>query len=457
MKLLQKTMYIFASIVFVGILILLFMYSTNRLILLLPIPIFIAFSFILQKLVKKNKLFYIMLFIIAFSIRLIVLLLLDIQPFSDFKTLLNASENLANGTNILNESSYFIDWAYQTGFVLYQTLILKIFNSVFALHILDCLFTSGICLLIYMIGTLINKNNNKLPSILYCLYIFAITYTGVLTNQHIFTFLTLVTIYLLLKKTKFDKYKNIIIGLLLGLANLLRPEGIVILAAILVYRIFQIKSKKDIKTTFVGFLVLLISYFAVMHISAFTIKITNINKNGLNNNDPLWKFVCGSDYESTGGYSERGLSVIGDRELEKSFIIENYKSLNFTSLLRFLKNKAKVFWTTDSYFWVFSELQNKGFSINKFVIYDSALYAFILISVIFSLIAGIKNQNEGKNLLIAILLVNFIVYLLIEVQARYSYTAKAIIFILAGDGILQILNILNYFKEKIIIKIKEKE
>ena len=293
-----------------------------------------------------------------------------------------------------------------------------------------------------------------MPSILYCLYVYAITYTGVLTNQHIFTFLTLIAILILLKGSKFDKRKNIIVGIILGIANILRPESIVFLLSIVVYYIFSIESKKDLKNVFISILLIFISYIAITQIASFTIRVTNINKNGLNNNDPLWKFVCGSDYESAGSYSEKGLSVMGDKSLEKSFIIQNYQNLNLKSLVKFFIIKINAFWALDAYYWVFPSTQGLESIVNNCIAYDSSIYCFIILAVIFSSLVELKNNhNNGKFLLFAILLVNFVVYLFIEVQPRYSYTSKIIMFILAGDGIFHMLN----FYKKLIAKLKRKD
>ena len=46
------------------------------------------------------------------------------------------------------------------------------------------------------------------------------------------------------------------------------------------------------------------------------------------------------------------------------------------------------------------------------------------------------------------IVINFFIYLIIEVQSRYSYTAKIFIYILATGGINHIINTLNYIKTK---------
>lgn len=458
MKIVTKIMYILAFIIFVGIFSIFFHDLENKLIIFSIIALFLLISFICKRIKINDKIFCITLFILAFVLRIIVVLYMKVIPSSDFAVLLDAAENLVKGTNVMNTSSYFITWSYQSGFVLYQAFILKVFKSITVLHIFDCFFTAGICVFIYLIGKEINKEANILPAILYSFYIFAIVYAGVLSNQHIFTFIVLISIFILLKETKFEKNKSFIIGLLLGVANILRPEGIVVLVSIIGYKLLKIESKRDIKKTLVNICIMCLMYFAIILTVSFIIQVTNINNNGLKNNNPLWKFVCGSDYETGGRYSIRGEAVFSNMEQEKNFIIQNYKSLNLNTMLRFFVDKIRNFWTkSEEYFWAFADSWVDGKFIDKYVIYDFSIYTLIFISTLISIFTGIKEKPNAKILLTLILLVNFAVYLFIEIQGRYSYTVKIIMFILATDGMNQISLIINSCKNKIVEKIKTRK
>lgn len=449
MKVLTKIIYIFAFIIFTGIFLILFHDLENKLISFSIIAIFLLISLVCTKIKINDKVFCSLLFILAFILRIITVLYMKVTPSSDFAVLLDAAENLIKGTNVMNTSPYFITWSYQSGFVLYQAFILKIFNSITVLHIFDCFFTASICVFVYIIGKEINKEANILPAILYSFYIFAIVYTGVLSNQHFFTFIVLIVIFILLKNTKFEKIKDFIIGLLLGIANILRPEGIVVLVSIIGYKLLKIGSKKEIKKTLVGICIVCLTYFAITLTVSFIIQVTNINHNGLKNNNPLWKFVCGSDYETGGCYSIRGEAVFGNIEQEKTFIIQNYKSLNLKTMLKFFVGKIRNFWTiSEGYYWAFADSWVDGRFIDKYVLYDLSIYTFIFISTLISIFTGIREKRNGKTLLVLILLVNFAVYLLIEIQVRYSYTVKIIMFILATDGINQLLLLIKSYKDK---------
>ena len=136
-------------------------------------------------------------------------------------------------------------------------------------------------------------------------------------------------------------------------------------------------------------------------------------------------------------------------------ILQHYK------LLVLFKNKIETFWASEAYNWVsmnwaedtltILNKQISGESIIKIInIIDKLFYIIMFAFALISVIVNIKNnKNKERNLLLLILDLIFMAYLLIEVQPRYAYTAKVLIFILATDGI----NIIN---EK-IKKAKNKE
>ena len=86
---------------------------------------------------KKIKHFPIILFITSIVIRLIVVLLLNFPQLTDFSILLEAAKSFAKGNFDFQNTSDFTTWAYQTGFVIYEGLVLKLFNNVLILKLLN--------------------------------------------------------------------------------------------------------------------------------------------------------------------------------------------------------------------------------------------------------------------------------------------------------------------------------
>lgn len=155
MRIFERIIYICASILF-GIIFLIACFSnkTGAASAIIVIAIYILSKRYLKINLNKyiKKYFPIILFIFAFILRYAFVKILDITPYSDFAVLLNATENLKDGVNVMLGDAYFERWGYNVIYVLYQILILKVFNSVEVIHFLDCVYTAGICVLIYYIG-----------------------------------------------------------------------------------------------------------------------------------------------------------------------------------------------------------------------------------------------------------------------------------------------------------------
>lgn len=367
------------------------------------------------------------------------------------------------GNNILNTSSYFLCWAYQTGYVLYQTAIIKLFNSTFALTILDCIYASISCILIYLISNKIFKNNfsSFLTSFLYTIGFFASAYCGVLTNQHLFTMLILISVYILIANQNISLKKSIILGLILALSNIIRTEAIIYLLGIEIYLLLNIRNRTDIKKCAINMLTILATYIIITQSASLIIQKTNINQNGLADKNVLWKFVCGLDYDSRGQYSKRGELISNDSKKELEFIFDNLK-MPSNNYIKLAGSKITTFWHNVDYKWVLQEGNiniinndiNKSDLFNLVNIYDKILFIIILIFLLIYLINIItKKQIKNKELLLMMLIIiNFFIYLIIEVQSRYSYTAKIFIYILAAGGINYIVNISKHVKIKRRVK-----
>lgn len=302
-------------------------------------------------------------------------------------------------------------------------------------------------------------------SFFYAIGFFVSAYCGVLTNQHLFTLLTLFCIYILISKQKFSIKYAILIGVLLAIANIIRTEAIIYLLGIVFYLFLNIKNKTDIKKFFINTLTLLIIYFVITHSISFFIQKTGINQNGLANKNILWKFVCGLDYESNGQYSKTGELIFDDTNKELEFILNNLK-MPLTNYINLAKNKISIFWRINDYNWVIQH-ENINFINNNITKanllnivnqYDKILFIIVLIFLFIHLIDVIikKHLNSKEILLIMLIIINFFIYLIIEVQSRYSYTSKTFIYILASGGINYIIDIFCYRKEKKSLESKDK-
>jgi len=408
--------------------------------------------YFLNKLRMKN--FILFLFLFSFIIRLIFILVVDTPPFSDFSKLFNASKLFSINDYTFNKDSYFVDWAYQIGFVAYQGILLKFINDVLFLKIVNCLITSSLCVLIYLISKkLCNEKSARIVSVFYSCFIFSIAYSSVLTNQHLSSLLTYLGIYILIQnKLKIKNYrlkdyqKNIISGILISLGNIIRPEGIITIFSLLLYFVLTMK-KKNIKKLLLTIITIISAYYLTFMLVSFVLVKLEAAPSGLKNNAPQWKFVLGFNFDTNGVYCESDAWTIYDKEGAYSLVKNRIKE-NYEKIPTLFYNKSKTFWVEPTLYWPFSHIlnrnegilnvDNKIDAVNKISQVDSAYFFLIFVFAIigmFNIINNYKGMNKKMFIILNQIMVTFLVYLLIEVQSRYSYFIQISIFILAAYGI----------------------
>ena len=108
------------------------LFSFNSVYEIIGIILFLALMFLLTMYlpkIKDNKNFLIILFIVAFILRLIWIIWIPTEPTSDFKVMYDGATEIVNGNyNAILDSFYFNVWAYQLGFTGYLALLIKIFK-----------------------------------------------------------------------------------------------------------------------------------------------------------------------------------------------------------------------------------------------------------------------------------------------------------------------------------------
>ena len=191
---------------------------------------------------------------------------------------------------------------------------------------------------------------------------------------------------------------------------------------------------------------------------SFVIKTTKINPSGIENKDPLWKFLLGFNYESCGYYVESDSMYQIDKETELNEIKRR--------ALEDISRTGKLMVCKVDRFWLSSGLENEMGSFNdkEFKIFG--------ISIKFSKIKDIAiGLNKGINILVLSLfllglivnkkhikdevlfftimtLVTFVIYLFIEIQPRYLYFIHVAVFAVSTLGINYIQDLFKKIKKK---------
>jgi len=426
----NKVIKLYDVLLFILFFIILF-FMKNIFSVFLFIPLFILIFFISKDIeIKRFSLF---IFIFSFIIRLFSILYLKVSITDDFKTMYVASKSLLRGDFSFLNTFYFKTFSYQLGHVLYQTFFLNIINSVTFLKLINVLISSLIVLFIYLISrNLFNEKIARIVSLTYTFYLYPIYLDSVLTNQHLPALIVLIVIYLLIKKE--INYKLvIIIGILLGIANIFRTESIIIIMGIIIYFICNNTSYKN---TFIKICLLLVSYF-----------IFNLGINGiiylslgttLSNNAPSWKFYCGLNYKYNGIYNTEDQDIYFNSKNKDKLVLDRVKEENIKLPVLFLKKEVILCSQTNYDLRINNKINP---DIYKFLLYfNQGCLNLIIILFIISLFP--KNKYNNKLLLIKIIIgLYYFIYMFIEISPRYSYILHILIMLIIGISIDKILKI----------------
>lgn len=390
------------------------------------------------------------LFAFSFISRIIIIISINTAPQSDFAVLYDAAQRLVVGDYTFNTESYFQTWAYQTGYVIYEAAVLKIWNNIWALKIMNCVWGAGISVLIYKIAREMWKDEKSAQcvGILYSIFVFPVFHTTVLSNCHPSAFFLYLGIYLLL--TAKNMKKVLLSAGSIAIGNVLRPDAIIFVVAIGVFFVFlileNVKIKniwKQIKKIVVFFTV----YFLVTNVISLLIVISGVNPCGLSNQNSLYKFVVGFNYESKGGYSTEDPTLIDERQKEYNGDLEKgelsiikERTSSIPRLIDLFMDKIETMWWNNSGIsWSFTDIQYETIQDILGKINNSEFYWIFILSVL-GIPEWMKKAEKDKcKLLIPfVVFAAFSVYLLIEVQPRYAYLQQIAVFILGAGGIKKI-------------------
>ncbi|WPM80663.1 glycosyltransferase family 39 protein [Brucella pseudintermedia] len=380
------------------------------------------------------------IFIFSFIIRFLCAILIPTIQTSDFQIMQQAAINVTKGDfSFLNEQ-YFLDWAYQIGFVAYQAAVIWLTGSeTLALQLVNITATSFSVIVVYWIGKRLFSHKAAITAaLIYALYLPPIASSGLLTNQHIATFFFLASILSLLYFDKNKFYLIIISGAFAALGNFMRPEGIVLITGASLYLIGKGIINGNYFRPLLLTLVLVVSYNISFETLNYAVNSTGVYEGRLANNNPKWKFVLGLNAETKGYYSTTLAKRVADahnideRDLIQNEIITSHLS-NKSELIKLMKDKFILMWTESDelLWWSFRETNlDRAFEVFSQI----ADTQYFLIIALFTVGIVFSYRNTDSYILLFILLINAAAYLLIEIQTRYRYFAIPFIVIYSGYG-----------------------
>lgn len=418
------------------------------------IPVFALSIFIAHKRSISPKAFLIGIFTAAFISKALIVIVSHTQPVSDFKMFYDCAVALVNGRKGWSQWDYFSDWAYQTGPITYYAILMKIFGTgLLPLQLCNCFFMAGTNTFIYLIARKIsNEGAARSAAFLYLFYPAPYFLAPVLTNQHFAACMFFAAIYILMLDTFHFAIRGVLGGIIAALGNAVRPLGVVVIAAFIVWGIIElIRAKKIINIGIV--LIMTLAYsISTWGISSYLIH-EDISPYGLANNFPLWKFVVGLNEKSVGQYSlqdQTDIFFIKDKiardDMAKRTIKERL-SIGPKSMTIFMIKKQAVMWASvDTLKWGFYAYkdnalvppENFGVIENRVLKTEKMYYFTALLVLTFGMIIMIirkKNIASLTQYIMLLLMAYFAVHIFIEIQVRYRYFAMISVFILLSFGV----------------------
>lgn len=446
----DKAINLFAIIIL--IMILLFNSSTFPVLIAL---LMVSLTIIaIRKFNISDKVFISIIILVTLITHLICIFKIKNPQISDFKTIFDISQDLLDGN--LNEVSqnYINTWPYQTPFILYETFFLKICNSDVFLKIINTIINVFIVLLMYNISKKIsNKKSAQIVTVLYMLFINKILYSNILTNQFpSMLFLLLGLNIFFSSRIKNEKIRILLFSIFTAISNLFRPEGIIILLSFIAYEIYKLIKEKKYLNNIISILIFIMIYMLICNGTMLLLKKTIIKEP--KDIGMLYKLVLGLNIDSNGQWSEEVFNRLFSFDNRNDLISyekeQIKKNISDTRIFELFTTKINIFWNNTDMLWTLHYLQDYTLPFemtyselyNTLYCYDLVIWSFIILLAIIS----IKEYNKKSVFINIIIIANFAVYLLIEVQGRYACFARILLFILASKGI-QYAN--NYLKKKI--------
>ncbi len=440
----------------------------------------LALVFAVKKLTLSMKTMALLIGLMSFLLHLTFALITRPAPVSDFALLYRAAEQVAAGDTSFQNLPYFQHWAYQTGFVAYEAVIVKLFGPLAqtVLMALNCLYLAGTNVLICLITKKLTGDARPalFAGVLYLLYPAPYFLAPVLTNQHLSTCLMLIGVYAVLCVTTRTRLLPFCAGVLIGLGHIFYPLGIVVVGALCLY--FGLCFLADVKkgTLRAAGLWLLrggcvvVSYFVVFLLASNLVVLLGLNANGLRNTEPLWKFVTGLDTSTDGRYSsESAAAMFGEpnrarrQEIARELIRQSAPD-SFGAWGTLFYRKIDTLWGGyESTAWTFGNdaTQNKSPAwrdrwqpwVERLKKADKA-YASMLWLLALLGTASVLRKKQWKNggvcLIVLVFLLYFGAHLLIEIQVRYRYFAMPFVCILAALPLLTLWGVPDWLRTKFI-------
>ncbi|MGI6256431.1 MAG: glycosyltransferase family 39 protein [Acutalibacter sp.] len=393
-----------------------------------------------------------MLFLLSLVIHLGVVAVITTPIESDFGLQYEASQQFARGDFSFQDTVYFQRWGYQTGLVIWQGVLLKLWNNPLFLRLVNCVVSAGTNVLVYWIARdYFEERAAKLASLAYAFFLFPATLVTVLCNNIPSAFFLYLCLYLVMGK-RFERRPRLLIyalaGVSLSIANALRPDAPLVLVPLLAYFVFRFLSQASLRN-FLQYLskfaALFLTFLVLSTALSGLVQITGVNSAGLKNHDPLWGVVLGTNPETGGTYNDEDAQAINaltqqgmTRSQAELEVISQHLHAGPAKLLETGVRKLRTLWWDSALGWSLGNLMRETPVLFAFLEeLDRAMFTCALFLAGLGALALFRRPREDFKLYLVpfVIFATSCVYLILEVQPRYCYAGQIAVFILMAGGV----------------------
>lgn len=379
-------------------------------------------------------------------------------PVSDYRVIWEGAHQIIDGQfyqRALDKSDYFAFYNFQIPYTYYISLLLRIYDSIITLKIVEIITLVITNVLLYKILRLFcNTCEAFFGATFFAFFSYIFTGSGIVNNQHIGMLLGAFAVYIIIKWNSYLKF--VFSALILVVGNLLRPTTVVIFLSIAFVLLIQgfVERKK-----LLGLLIFISVFIGFNKLMNFVFIELSLAPYGIKGSDMYFKFLL--------GLTGSGLTQTPTTDAEHTFLFydlqhynfdyEKYKEVSREYLLN------KIFKGQLDYHYIVTKIRNFISGIDNQYIYGDSVFndnhkllmecmnfwgVFIYITTIVgAFVQTLKKKMIVKDNAYFISSIAFCayfgVYIFIEVQTRYRYEQYFFLFIISVPMLYAILSKLD--------------
>lgn len=410
--------------------------------------VFIGVYYLLRKLIflQNPKMFIPLLSAIAFAPRYVWVRLIHTVPMVDFLRYHNYALALINGDYdaYLEIRNVF---PHLSGYPLVLSYVYRIFGDAGKVGLWFNVFCSiGSAILIYLLGRKVfSEAAGQMAGLIFALYPTEIMYNTLLASEHIFLVLFLLSLYLFIRYTDgelegWQWLKLLLVGLVMGIAHIIRPVSSFLFPVMLGYLLFFQRVDRPLKTFFKekGATMILIFLSFTITLGALNLIYIDKVKVPLGKTAGGFNLYVGTDPERDGMWNPTAWEIIGEYDHDFDRVhgeaqrraIERIKE-DPTAFIALAERKFPIQWGSDDYgyYWSMLEVYPKtAFSLwieenmdTVKLVSQSYYMGIILLATLGAWYSLTRGVSSKVGIFAMLVLIFGAAHLLIEVQSRYHH------------------------------------